>query len=84
MTDKTKRTQTQTGRPESFEDAIARLESLVAGLEAGEVPLEQSVKSFEEGRQLIAYCEEKLKMAEQALRQIARDENEATGEGETR
>lgn len=80
MTDKTKRTKTESNEPESFEDAIERLESLVTGLEAGEVPLEKSVKAFEEGQQLIAYCEQKLKAAEQALRQIAREADEATGD----
>lgn len=79
MAEKPKRTPAAAAEPESFEEAITRLESLVAGLEAGEVPLEQSVKSFEEGRKLIAYCEEKLKMAEQALRQISREEEEAEG-----
>ncbi|MDD5087742.1 MAG: exodeoxyribonuclease VII small subunit [bacterium] len=80
MAEKPKRTAGETAEPGSFEEAITRLEALVAGLEAGEVPLEQSVKSFEEGRRLIAYCEGKLKMAEQALRQIARDEDETGNE----
>ncbi|MBU0508338.1 exodeoxyribonuclease VII small subunit [bacterium] len=79
MTEKTKRKEEPVGEPGSFEDAIERLETLVAGLESGEVPLEKSVKAFEEGQRLIAYCEKTLKAAEQALKQIAADADKALG-----
>ena len=66
--------------PRSFEEALARLEALVAEMEAGDVPLEKSLLSFEEGQKLISYCEKKLQAAETALKQIARDAREQLGE----
>ena len=37
----------------SFEEAIKRLETIVHRLEAGNIPLEESLKLFEEGMRLI-------------------------------
>jgi len=59
--------------PTSFETALERLESLVAELEAGDVPLEKSLQAFEEAQRLIGYCEQKLQAAEKALKQLAQD-----------
>ncbi len=59
--------------PESFEDALRELESLVAKLESGEVPLEESLSAFEKGQRLLRFCEEKLSKAEQLLVRLSRD-----------
>jgi exodeoxyribonuclease VII small subunit len=66
--------------PETFEAALERLEKLVADLEAGDVPLEESLKAFEESQKLIAYCEEKLQAAEKALTQLAKDARTTLGD----
>jgi len=58
---------------ESFEDALRELESLVAKLESGEVPLEESLTAFEKGQRLLRFCEEKLSKAEQLLVRLSRD-----------
>ncbi len=47
-----------------FEDCLDRLEKIVQELEKGEVPLEQSLKLFEEGMQLSASCRKQLEEAE--------------------
>ena len=47
-----------------FEDCLERLEKIVQELEKGEVPLEQSLKLFEEGMQLSASCRKQLEEAE--------------------
>ena len=39
-----------------FEDALARLETIVTELERGELPLDQSLKIFEEGIKLSKTC----------------------------
>ena len=39
----------------TFEQAMKRLEEIVAQLEAGEVPLDKSMALFEEGTKLSAY-----------------------------
>jgi exodeoxyribonuclease VII small subunit len=70
---------TDAGEPESFEAAIERLEELVTQLEGGDVPLEKSLAAFEEGRKLIAYCEQKLQVAEQVLKQLAAEAETSLG-----
>ncbi len=50
-----------------FEEALARLESIVAELERGELPLEDSMRIFEEGIKLSKVC---LKMLEEAERKV--------------
>ncbi len=54
----------------SFEDALAELESIVAKLESGDVPLEQSIAIYERGASLKAHCEARLKAAELKVEQI--------------
>ncbi len=47
----------------TFESALAKLEQITTELEAGELGLEKSLKKFDEGVGLIAYCNEKLEEA---------------------
>jgi exodeoxyribonuclease VII small subunit len=53
--------------PASFEAALAELETIVRDLEAGQLPLEQSLSSYERGTQLLRHCQETLGAAEQKL-----------------
>ncbi len=55
----------------SFEAALAELEQVVARLESGDVPLEDSIELYARGADLRALCEEKLKAAETRVSQIA-------------
>ena len=48
----------------SFEDALARLESIVSRLESGQAPLEESITLYEEGARLKSHCEARLKAAQ--------------------
>lgn len=48
----------------SFEEALKRIEEIVAILENEEVSLETSVALYKEGLQLSAGCQEKLATAE--------------------
>ena len=50
-----------------FEEAMERLEAIVQTLEQGEVPLEDSLKAFEEGMKLAKFCSEKLEEAEKKV-----------------
>jgi len=54
----------------SFEDAIAKLESVVDALEGGQLTLEESLKLFEQGMALRAVCEAKLEQAETAIKAL--------------
>lgn len=47
-----------------FEECLQRLEQIVDQLEAGDVPLEQALKLFEEGMQLSNSCRKELEDAE--------------------
>ena len=57
----------------SFEDAMKELESVVGMLEAGEVPLEDSVKLYERGAALKEHCQKKLAEAEEKVARITLD-----------
>ena len=71
----------------SFEVLMARLEEITRKLERGDIPLEESLKMFEEGTTLIGACKKMLDSAEQKVRLLVRDENGESlvpfdGEGE--
>jgi exodeoxyribonuclease VII small subunit len=50
-----------------LEKALTELEEIVAQLEAGELPLEKSLKQFERGVRLSRECQTALKDAEQKV-----------------
>lgn len=52
---------------QTFEMAMTRLEQIVAALEGGKCSLDDSLKLFEEGTKLTAYCSKLLKEAEQKI-----------------
>lgn len=54
----------------SFENAYAELDMIISQLESGELPLEDSVKLFERGRQLADHCQQLLDKAELRVSQI--------------
>lgn len=54
----------------SFEEALKQLESIVEKLEKGEIPLEESLKLFEEGIHLIRLCQEKLEGVEKRIEKL--------------
>jgi exodeoxyribonuclease VII small subunit len=51
----------------TFEQAIARLEKIVADMEAAELPLEDVLKRYEEGTRLVRFCAQKLDEAEKKI-----------------
>jgi len=57
-----------------FEDALARLEQIVDTLEAGNLPLEESLKAFEEGVGLARTCSRSLEEAERRIELLTKDE----------
>ena len=57
----------------SFEDAMKELEDVVAKLESGDVPLEDSIKLYERGAALKEHCQKKLAEAEEKVAQITLD-----------
>lgn len=54
----------------SFEESMQRLEQIVRGLERGDIALEESLKLFQEGTELVARCEKLLNEAELQIKKI--------------
>ena len=59
--------------PPSFEGAMERLETLVEQMENARLPLEELIRSYEEGTRLVRVCNERLSAAEQRIEIITRD-----------
>jgi len=58
-----------------FEDALQRLEEIVDRLETGELPLEDSLKVFEEGVALARRCSKYLEEAEKRIELLTKDDS---------
>lgn len=58
---------------ERFEDALNKLEKIVSKLEEGDIPLEESLKLFEEGIRLSRFCNQKLDEAEKKVEILMKD-----------
>jgi len=58
-----------------FEVALTQLEETVKKLEEGDLPLDQSLKMFEEGMELARFCEKSLNEAQGRVEKLMTDEN---------
>ncbi|MBX3329513.1 MAG: exodeoxyribonuclease VII small subunit [Nitrospira sp.] len=58
-----------------FEQAMARLEAIVGELEKGDLPLDESLKIFEEGIRLSKNCLRVLEEAERKVEVLVQDKN---------
>lgn len=61
-------------KKEKFEEALQKLETIVAQMEAGDLPLEDALKAFEEGVRLAKFCTTKLDEAERKVDKLIRDQ----------
>jgi exodeoxyribonuclease VII small subunit len=57
-------------RVDTYETRYARLQEVVAQLEAGDLPLDQTLKLYEEGVHLAAECQALLDAAELRVQQL--------------
>jgi exodeoxyribonuclease VII small subunit len=60
--------QAKTRKEHSFEAAMAELERIVADMEAGKLPLEDSLAAYKRGAELLSFCRSKLEDAQQQVR----------------
>lgn len=58
-------------KKQSFEQNMERLEQIVRAMERGDVPLEESLKLFQEGTALVQSCGKLLDEAELQVKRIA-------------
>lgn len=52
----------------TFETALAELETIVNGMEAGQMPLEQSLAAYKRGAELLKFCQAALQDAQQQVK----------------
>lgn len=55
---------------QNFEASLARLEQIVRAMESGEASLDESIKLFQEGTELIRSCEKLLDEAELNVKKV--------------
>ena len=73
-----------TNRKKSFEESLQEVQDIITRIEEGKLPLEDSVKQFEEGMKTLAALDEELKEMNRRLT-VLQDgkEQELTIPGET-
>lgn len=54
----------------TFEESMARLEQIVRAMERGDVALEESLKLFQEGTELVRSCQKLLDEAQLQVKKI--------------
>ena len=55
---------------QTFEASMTRLEQIVRAMERGDVPLEESLKLFQEGTELVQRCQKLLDEAQLQVKKI--------------
>ncbi|MBW5446768.1 exodeoxyribonuclease VII small subunit [Cohnella sp. CFH 77786] len=63
----------------TFEQAMERLEAIVAKLESGDVPLETAIELFQEGMSLSRLCGQKLEQVERRIEMLVEGESGGLG-----
>ena len=57
-------------KSQTFEESMGRLEQIVRAMERGDVPLEESLKLFQEGTQLVQTCTKLLDDAQLQIKKV--------------
>src|SRR5690606_2708178 len=64
----------------TFETALAELEQLVQRMESGELSLEESLQSFEQGVKLTRQCQQALSSAEQRVQLLLQQNGQSVAQ----
>jgi exodeoxyribonuclease VII small subunit len=64
---------TTSPQPHSFEETLGELESIISLMEAGNMPLEDSLAAYKKGVALLRECQEVLNDAEQQIKILQND-----------
>ena len=65
---------TEPDLPTTYESALTELERIVASMEGGALPLEESLGAYQRGVVLLRFCQAKLADAEQRVRVLEEGE----------
>ena len=57
----------------TYEKAISRLEEIVSEMEKNELSLEESIKLYEEGTKLTAYCSDMLNKTQLKITELTKE-----------
>ncbi len=63
----------------TYEQALEKLSGIVSQMENGDASLDESLRLYEEGTRLAAYCSKKLDAAKQKVEEIAGAAEEESG-----
>jgi exodeoxyribonuclease VII small subunit len=73
----------ENAQPQTFEQALEKLEAIVAEIEEGRVSLEESIDRYAEGTTLVKRCRKILDEAEKKIQLLAKgDDDELLAAGE--
>ena len=67
----------ETQPPQSYEAAVAELESLTEMLESGQLPLDQLLVNYQRGAELLTYCRAQLDAIEAQVKVMEGDQAKA-------
>ena len=57
-------------KEKSFEEGLKKIEEIISLLEEADLPLKDRIKKFEEGAELLKFCDKELKEAEMSIQKI--------------
>lgn len=63
-------------KTEKFEDKIKELEQIITDLESDNIDLDDSIEKYTKAMNLVKYCDEKLKNAEEQVNKIVAENGE--------
>jgi exodeoxyribonuclease VII small subunit len=63
-----RKTNASSAQPASYGDAVQQLEQLIAGLESGQLPLEDLLGQYQRGTELLRYCRDRLQVVEDQVK----------------
>ncbi|WLD91988.1 exodeoxyribonuclease VII small subunit [Alkalihalobacillus sp. AL-G] len=63
-------------KAQTFEESMVELEEIVSKLEEGDVPLEESIRLFQEGMKLSKSCHDKLQKVEKQMDELLNEDGE--------
>lgn len=66
--------------PASYELAVDELERLIQSMEAGQLPLDQLLASYQRGAELLKFCRSRLQVVEQQVQALEGGEMRPWGE----
>jgi exodeoxyribonuclease VII small subunit len=61
-------------KPESYEDAVGRLEEIIDRLDSGQAGLRETLELCKEGRDLVNYCAAELDEVGEGLKELRLDD----------